>query len=248
MAILSCPGCGRGGLRVPDGRRGKVTCPTCRAEWFHPEEIELSEVTFRCAKSGAHFTVILSRRSPLHKFAIEEIRRPVAAAGSNPGQSASVTSNSVVNPETASVRLRRPRGWLLRISDRFAAPSSLLQKSNGASPADSVSPVDLYDASEYNWSGFSCPYCGASSFVRCSGGHLVCDGATEMRNNRRFYRCFCGTAGYIEGRIESFHDRRQSFEPAAAPKESEPTGRISSGHSAVTALAKPQGKGPPAKR
>src|SRR5450432_4182710 len=65
MAILTCPGCGRGGLRVPDGKRGKVTCPTCGAEWFHPEEIELSEVMFRCARSGAHFAIILSRCSPL---------------------------------------------------------------------------------------------------------------------------------------------------------------------------------------
>lgn len=31
LAILTCPGCGRGGLRVPEGRRGKVTCPRCGA-------------------------------------------------------------------------------------------------------------------------------------------------------------------------------------------------------------------------
>jgi hypothetical protein len=69
-----------------------------------------------------------------------------------------------------------------------------------------------------------------------------------MRNNRRFHRCFCGQAGYIEGRIESFHDRRQSFEPTATPKQSQPTGRMTRKHPAATALPSPQGKGSPAKR
>jgi hypothetical protein len=245
MTILTCPGCGRGGLRIPDGKRGKVTCPTCGAEWFHPEQIELSEITFRCARSGAHFTVILSRRSPLHRFAIEKIRRFVPATGSKPGQSAPATSNSVVNLEARSQRLLGPRGWLTRISARFVAPSSALEMSNAAPPAPLV---DQHDAREYNWSGYSCPYCGAPSFLRCSDRHLVCDGGTETRNGRLFYRCFCGAAGYIEGRIETFHDRRQSFEPAATPKQSEPTGRARSGHSAVTVLPDQQGKGPPAKR
>jgi predicted RNA-binding Zn-ribbon protein involved in translation (DUF1610 family)/uncharacterized Zn finger protein (UPF0148 family) len=248
MAILTCPGCGRGGLRVPDGKRGKVTCPTCGAEWFHPEQIELSEVAFRCAKSGAHFAVILSRKSPLHKFAIEKIRRPVAAAESSSGQSTPVTSKSVVNSEPASLRLRGPRGWLARLTDRFIAPSSPQETSNGVSPANSVSSIDRHDAGEYNWSGFSCPYCGDTSFVRCSRGHLACQGTTELRNGRRFHRCFCGGAGYIEGSIESFHDRRQSFEPDVTPKQSEPMGWLTSGYSAATALPAPQGKGPPAMR
>jgi hypothetical protein len=84
LAILSCPGCGRGGLRVPDGRRGKVTCPTCGAEWFHPETIELSDVEFRCSKSGARFNVISSRRSPLHKFVIQKINKAMDGASRSP--------------------------------------------------------------------------------------------------------------------------------------------------------------------
>src|SRR2546430_6639045 len=74
LAILSCPGCGRGGLRVPDGRRGKVTCPSCGAQWFHPETVESSEVEFRCSKTGARFTAIASRRSPLHQFVLKETK------------------------------------------------------------------------------------------------------------------------------------------------------------------------------
>jgi predicted RNA-binding Zn-ribbon protein involved in translation (DUF1610 family) len=175
MPILSCPGCARGGLRVPDGKRGKVTCPTCGAEWFYPEEIELSEVSFRCAKSGAHFSVILSRRSKQHPFVIEKIRRPMPAAESPLGQSAPVTSKSMVDPESASMRLR---GSLTRLLDRFVGSSSPPAMSSGgsSSPVESVSPGDQHDAGDYNWSGFSCPYCGDVSFVRCSGGHLVCQG------------------------------------------------------------------------
>jgi len=77
LAILTCPGCGRGSLRVPDGRRGKVTCPSCGAEWFHPETIQVRDVEFRCAQSGAGFVVQLSRRSPLHKFVIQAIKNAI---------------------------------------------------------------------------------------------------------------------------------------------------------------------------
>src|SRR6266480_2972548 len=48
LAILSCPGCSHR-LRVPDNKRGTVTCPLCGSEWFHPEVIELSSVEFRCS-------------------------------------------------------------------------------------------------------------------------------------------------------------------------------------------------------
>jgi len=36
LAILYCPGCARK-LRIPDNKRGRVTCPLCGSEWFHPE-------------------------------------------------------------------------------------------------------------------------------------------------------------------------------------------------------------------
>jgi hypothetical protein len=113
--------------------------------------------------------------------------------------------------------------------------------------AESIPSVDQHDAGQFNWNGFACPYCGASSFVKCSGGHLACDGPGEMRNDRHFHRCFCGAAGYIEGHIESFHDRRQSVAPGATPKQSAPTVRVRSGDPAVPALPSPQGR-PPAKR
>jgi hypothetical protein len=59
-------------------------------------------------------------------------------------------------------------------------------------------------ADEYNWSGFSCPYCNASSFVQGGCGHLACDGTAELRNGQRFHQCFCGHAGFIIGTIKNF--------------------------------------------
>ncbi len=49
LAILSCPGCARK-LRVPDNKRGTVTCPLCGSEWFHPEvEAPLDQDSARTA-------------------------------------------------------------------------------------------------------------------------------------------------------------------------------------------------------
>jgi hypothetical protein len=72
--------------------------------------------------------------------------------------------------------------------------------------------VATYNAEEYNWSGFSCPYCNASSFVSCAGGHLVCDGTAELRNGHRFHQCFCGQAGSIRGTMKTLESRRLSAE------------------------------------
>jgi hypothetical protein len=75
-----------------------------------------------------------------------------------------------------------------------------------------TTPAPMHDANEYNWNGFSCPYCGASSFVSCGGGHLACDGAVELRNGRKFHQCFCGHAGFISGTIKSLASNRLSVE------------------------------------
>src|SRR5713226_1674357 len=79
LAILTCPGCSHR-LRIPDNKRGTVTCPLCGSEWFHPEIIELSSIEFRCSTSGAKFNVIGSRRSPLHKFTVQKVEKAVPKA------------------------------------------------------------------------------------------------------------------------------------------------------------------------
>jgi EF hand len=73
-------------------------------------------------------------------------------------------------------------------------------------------PVAAHSINEYNWSGFSCPYCSASNFVSCSGGHLACDGTAELRDGRRFRQCFCGQAGFITGTMNTVEGKRISAE------------------------------------
>jgi hypothetical protein len=210
LAILTCPGCGRGGLRVPDGRRGKVTCPRCGAEWFYPESIELSEVEFRCSQSGARFVVQLSRQSPLHKFVIQGItnapprpreasREPVPAPPRETLESSNTSTPQLTGPKS--------RGWLAHLFGKTADIGPGTSTPTTISDLEAISPTHtpiLHDANEYNWTSFLCPYCNASSFIECRGGHLACDGTAEVRSGRRFHQCFCGSAGFIEGTIKTF--------------------------------------------
>jgi hypothetical protein len=177
LAILSCPGCGRGGLRVPDGRRGKVTCPTCGAEWFNPETVEFSEVEFRCSKSGARFTVTSSRRSPAHRFVVKEIKKAAPAATGPSAESVpSVPEPRGRDAVAPSLRLKGPNvgGWLAKITRHknsvIPAPTLMAAPAPKEDLSGTMAPVTTHDATEYNWSGFSCPYCSASSFVQCAGG------------------------------------------------------------------------------
>jgi hypothetical protein len=252
LAILSCPGCSHR-LRVPDNKRGTVTCPLCGSEWFHPEAIELSSVEFRCSRSGAKFNVISSRRSPLHKFTVQKVEKAVAKA-TGPLETGSPKSSPQRAPRNALPALTPPAprvaGWLARIVGRKteiarARPPSEEPKDRVTGTAISVT---TNDASEYNWSGFFCPYCNAPSFVSCGGGHLTCDGTAETRNGRPFRQCFCGHAAFISGNIKTFANERLSMEAEVDPPNVPPAvrGRQSS-KSADTALPAPT-HGLPAKR
>jgi hypothetical protein len=216
LAILTCPGCGRGGLRVPDGRRGKVTCP-CGAEWFHPETVEYSEVEFRCSESGSRFVVVTSRRSPLHKFVIQGLKRPVPrqATKSEEPNSSSPQDVGASVAATPNMRLTGSKrgGWLARIAGQRSIgkrqeTSSAFQQQ----PISATSAVTAHDASEYNWSSFFCPYCNATNFVSCQGGHLACDGTVALRGGRPFHQCFCGAAGFITGTIKTIEGKYHSMQ------------------------------------
>jgi hypothetical protein len=173
LAIVVCSACSQK-LRVPDGRRGTVTCPHCSAEWFYPETIELSDVEFRCSASGARFNVVSARRSPLHKFVVQKISnaaltasnpaevKPLASPSHQPALKAGATPLQVAGPKVG--------GWLARIVGRRTdvVPSMPLSAVPNNSAANIPAPIAKYNADEYNWSGFSCPYCSASSFVACS--------------------------------------------------------------------------------
>ena len=223
MAVVSCHVCGQK-LRVPDGKRGTVTCP-CGAEWFHPETIELSDVEFRCSRSGARFNVISSRRSPQHKFVIQEIKK-AARASAAAEQCSQKVSPEPVDP-VPRLAARKIGTWLASIVGRIPeTPSSATSPPVSRVGTSGVAvETATRDSNEYNWSGFSCPYCGATSFVACAGGHLACDGSVELRDDRRFHQCFCGEAGFINGTINALKAKRLSLEfdaglPTVAASES----------------------------
>jgi transcription elongation factor Elf1 len=206
LPILTCPGCGRGGLRIPDGRRGNVTCPTCGAEWFYPERIELSEVEFRCAQSGARFVVQLSRRSPLHKFVVQGIKNaPPPPGKSTQGTMSAAPTAAMESGHPSPQRLSGPGPgrWLANLFGN-AAPVPPSRSGAVADSKVSQTPAPIsHDANQYNWASFFCPYCNATNFVQCAGGHFACDGSIEVRSGRRFHQCFCGNAGFIEGTIKT---------------------------------------------
>jgi hypothetical protein len=201
---------------VPDGRRGKVTCP-CGAEWFHPPTVELTEVEFRCSHSGARFVVQLSRRSPLHKFVIQGIKnaspRPANEPPAEPKRSHSNIPASV--DSTSQIQPTKSRGLLAKLFDKAVEtrnrPSSNTPDASTPIQHSTAGTVE-HDANEYNWASFICPYCDASSFVKCSRcGHVVCDGMTRMRTGRRFFQCYCGHAGFIEGLIKTIEVDQHTF-------------------------------------
>jgi hypothetical protein len=238
VAILNCPGCGRGGLRVPDGRRGRVTCPTCGAEWFYPDCVEISEVEFRCSGSGALFIVVLSRRSSLHKFVIQAIKnaptRTNARAQTEATHSPAAKRSIAVAPSRPLLP-SRGIGWLARIAN-FRGELASNEHAVADQPDRGSSPPALktYDAEQYNWSSFVCPYCNARSFMKCRGGHLACDGTVQIRNGSRFHQCFCGNAGFISGTIESFDGSHSILTIKPAPAEqTNPAGQTEVGAAAL---------------
>ena len=249
MAIVVCPVSSHK-LRVPDGKRGTVKCP-CGAEWFYPETIELSDVEFRCSMSnGARFNVISSRRSPLHRFVVQRINKATDVA-SHPAEADEPLSSSQqpALKAVAPLPLAAPRvgGWLARTVGRKADVVPSMPAT--AVPKDqATAPVATHSADDYNWSGFSCPYCSASSFVSCQNGHLACDGTAELRNGRRLHQCFCGHAGFITGTMKTLESKRISVQAEmVSPKPPVPDPQQQNSRSADVALPPPT-RGPPAKR
>jgi hypothetical protein len=133
-------------------------------------------------------------------------------------------------------------GWLARIGGL----KSEVVPSNPptAVPKDQATGVTVsvatHNADEYNWSGFCCPYCSASGFVSCSGGHLACDATIESRNGRPFHQCFCGHAAFIGGIMKTLESKRLSVDrEIASPKSPVPDAQHQNSRSADVALPPP---------
>ena len=92
------------------------------------------------------------------------------------------------------------RGWLARIvGSKSVASATPPNEALTGRPTPGAVSATTNDAAEYNWSGFSCPFCNAAGFVSCGGGHLACDGTIQVRKDGRFHQCFCGRAGSSVG-------------------------------------------------
>jgi hypothetical protein len=143
----------------------------------------------------------------------------------------SSASSSLLNSHHAPPALApaAPRGgWLARIVGRKTDIDTA--KPMSEAPNDRPTPpvavsATTNDADEYNWSGFSCPYCEAPGFVSCRGGHLACDGTAQTRKDGRFHQCFCGQAGFISGMIKTFENERLSLEAQVDPTNALPAVR-----------------------
>ena len=212
---------------------------------------EVSEVEFRCSQSGARFVIQLSRRSPLHKFVIQRIKNAPPRPGSRTGEAPPTSPNEAL--ESRSTRKRqlsgpKSSGWLANLFGKVpdSEQAALGQVAN-AEPAHRFKPPapTKRDADEYNWASFFCPYCNASSFVHCRGGHFVCDGTVEIRNERRFHQCFCGNAGFIEGTIKTIEANQSTLEiePDAAKPATQEGKATMKAQTAATLLTTTKGNG-----
>jgi hypothetical protein len=173
-------------------------------------------------------------------------------AGCGRGITLRAQQQPAVETATRSLPLAAPRsgGWLSRLTGRkpvsspSAPPSGVPDERQG----DTTPPVAAHSIDEYNWSGFSCPYCNASSFVACSGGHLACDGTAKVRDGRRFRQCFCGQAGFISGTIKTIESRRLSVEADVGSRSEGPEPTKPATSRSDVALLGPTQSSPPAKR
>jgi hypothetical protein len=199
---------------------------------------------------------VSSRRSPLHKFIIQKITKPAPEVRQPAdAESLSVAQQLALETGARSLPLPSPRagGWLSRLTGRKPVSSRSVPPPGASEDrqADTTPPVAAHSMDEYNWNGFSCPYCSAAGFVSCSGGHLACDGTAKLRDGRRFHQCFCGRAGFISGTIKTVESRRLSVEADVGSRSEgpEPT-KTATSRSDVALLAKlgPTQSGPPAKR
>jgi hypothetical protein len=238
-------------LRVPDGKRGTVTCPGCGAEWFHPDTIELSDVEFRCSKSGARFNVISSRRSPLHKFVIQAINEAAPKATHAPQSELPSATPQLAVKDTPALPGRGTKigGWLADLLGGKAVDLSAPKKSEseGKDQSSNVkTTATSYAADEYNWSGFVCPYCNSTNFVSCQGGHLACQGTVQNRDSGLFHQCFCGHAGFITGTIKTLESKRLSVEANVSSSDAPRQGQHMQPFGKTTDVAIPS-KGLPTK-
>ncbi|SRR5258708_780577 len=161
---------------------------------YRPGDRHSIHSQFKLSKRMVQLGIHLKEEQP--SFRQSEAAKSTSAARSLP------PSPSRVGRLVARFLGREPK-----IVTAAPRPDSSKEQASGAP----IIPRMTYNADEYNWSGFSCPYCSACSFVCCGGcSRFACDGSSELRNGQKFYQCFCGHAGFIQGTIKTVESKRLS--------------------------------------
>ncbi len=97
------------------------------------------------------------------------------------------------HPFTVTYQRRAPDG--LYEIERIDKVSGTIRRQAGRPAAK----MEAFSAGEFDCTGRRCPWCGnASGIVQCGRcGQAVCEGRTERRHRRRYFRCHesCGGEG-----------------------------------------------------
>ena len=165
--------------------------------------------------------------------------------GSRPAP-ASLLNSRDAPPALAPAKDRR--GWLARIvGSKSVASATPPNEALTGRPTPGAVSATTNDAAEYNWSGFSCPFCNAAGFVSCGGGHLACDGTIQVRKDGRFHQCFCGRE-IISGMIRTHVNERLSVEAEVDRPNAPPAVRPQQSSKSADAALPTPAHGLPAKR
>jgi len=100
---------------------------------------------------------------------------------------------------------------VVSVSRERSAPSRVSQDH---SLQNSSRTETSFDASDFDWTDWFCPYCGhKDTFVKCGQcQEVVCGGRVrELQDGTKSYACHdgCGSTGKIEGHIESYKGSRE---------------------------------------
>jgi hypothetical protein len=219
MAVQKCPHCGER-VWVPDRESQLLAkCPTCGRE-FDPPIVEVSDIDFKCTRTGQPFVVRLTRSDPDAQFTIADYTFPekpektgvlagllrVWLSDPSPG------GRGLLNPPPSTVTSASTS----LVDDLAKGLSSLgfdagrLDRFRRKAKASLEPELIVRSADLYNWAGFNCPCCKSDRLVgRCDCGFFGCQGTAEVRPEGRHWRCSCGWNGVLSGSIKTVEEKRK---------------------------------------
>ncbi len=203
MSIQACPRCSST-VNVPDGLgQLRITCPNCKGQWYHPPKTEVSDLDFKCSRTGQPFIVRLSRSRPDVRFTIESIVAydPVDLKKRRAALKTQLLVESLPDreggPSLTMLAGAHVKGWLIDVADQSAARvkgeiGKVLRQVTGLGDGEFETVTRSTD--DYSWHGFTCPSCSNGAVVLSCGkcGSFGCQGTYEDRPGGMYWRCGCG--------------------------------------------------------